>query len=148
MIDGLGFGLVEKSGTTYYQCIYRGYEFEYEAPEKDLADKVVTLPADDVGGTKEITVKSFKDADQSALDIKDYFDKNIAGTQALKDWYTEVLGKTAGDVEYYADEEAIKTQYDKIDWTEINEIGKPKPVNELLEKTIKTNIDGTLVVIK
>lgn len=157
-MDGLGYGLIDKAGTIYYNCNYRGYEFQFEAPAEEIEqveiDSYSYESHDDNGqGIGDLILYKIprwqsKDNSVSESTIESYFNNNISGSNELKTWFATTQGEAFEDVEFYENEQAIKDYYSEVDFEQTDEEGNIKPVNECLEKVIRTNIDGKLMVIK
>ena len=106
-MDGLGYGLINKSGTIYYNCNYKGYTYQYAAPLTDIHEVEVEYDEYDKNDKLigKITRKEWvmKDIDVSAKNIKTYFEKNITASLLLKTWYAESLKTTVLAIKYYDD---------------------------------------------
>ncbi len=78
-----------------------------------------------------------------------HFNDNIKNTSEYKEWCAANFGKQIADIEFYEDEAALKSQYSQYTWEdEKTTEGDPKPINEVINKVIKTTPDGKLMVIK
>ena len=159
-IPGLTFSPRIKDGTFYYECNYVGYKFEFNSPvgeikEVDYDVNYYDSYDDDgngIGEEKTMTKKrlAFDNESISQETVSSYFKSTEKSTDGFKEFIAGFFGKTKDDINIFSDDASLKENYNEIDFEQMDDgtHGKiQKSVEQCLGKTIKTSIDGSLVVI-
>ena len=150
-MTGIGYGIIKRGSDYYYSCNFHGHTFEFKANIKDI--KITEIEHEEEAGKDEFgedvtrpayteTQISYKDGAATRQIIEDYVNNTILKSKEFDDFYIAAQGFTNDKVELCADEDAIKTTFDKVDYT-LKEIdGNTKSVIECLfdatgKRTIK-----------
>ena len=150
-MTGLGYGLIKRESDYYYSCNFHGHTFEFKADIKDIKTTEIEhgkeTGKDEFGEdvTREAfteTKVEYKDGVRARQIVENYVNNVVLESKEFDDFYIDAQGFESKDVELCVDEDAIKTTFDKVDYT-LKEIdGNTKSVIECLfdatgKRTIK-----------